>query len=340
MPSIHAVMISLVLFLLGCDGKPIEHAVHESLERVLNEKRASKETVPGHGRARLEFKAVFDVGPGSVWDADFSQAGDTLSIASEKSVTVWRVEPPTRISYNSDFVGAATGVENVDSESLVAIGKDGVLRRISVTSGKELLRKQVVFKNWGLDVALSPSRDLIATCGSDGVVKILELETFEFVQEISRQKSYVGTLLWSDRNIVIGGWESALRVYDDNALRVFDAAQGKVSALAYGMKGDVLLSGGQEDPTIVAWDTATWEVRSRVNNGSWVHGIVAHPSLPLVCSGDMHGRVRVWDWTSHGTLEYERCFGCSISCLQLSEDGRLLAIGLLDGRCELYEISW
>ena len=181
-----------------------------------------------------------------------------------------------------------------DGIRVVSTGWDGTVREVSLAPGKERLVRRTT-DPWGVSLALSDARGLVAAGGNEGTIDIWSAGQLEKVAS-------------------------------------FPGQAGPVADLAFSPEGDVLAGAGWNDRFIRLWSIPTGQFVSDYEGsslGNWSVALTGDGRRLAAAGRD--GKVRVWDYRS-GSLRNEIRAGDSESrYVTWSADDSYLVAGSADG---------
>ncbi|KAJ5589863.1 hypothetical protein N7450_003835 [Penicillium hetheringtonii] len=187
-------------------------------------------------------------------------------------------------------------------------------------------------------VQFSPDCSMIASGGSDAVIKVWDTLTGKLIYTFEGHLAGISTLAWSPD----GQWIASGS--DDKTIRFWNVKTGRahtkpfighhnyVYQIAFAPKGNILVSGSY-DEAVFMWDVRRARVmRSLPAHSDPVAGIdVVHDGTLIVsCAHD--GLVRVWDTHSGQclrTLVHED--NPPATCVKFSPNGKYILAWTLDG---------
>lgn len=136
-------------------------------------------------------------------------------------------------------------------------------------------------------VAFSPNGSLLASAGSDGTVKIWDLQTGKQLRSI----------------------------YGDSA---------PIASICISSDGRMLATAGL-GKQIRTWEVATGAKRHQISTQEGVTAIAFHPSRNMLVSGGENGTVRLWDMVSGKEEQVIKKYAGAVRSFVPCRDGRLLA---------------
>jgi WD40 repeat protein/serine/threonine protein kinase len=180
---------------------------------------------------------------------------------------------------------------------------------------------------WGL--ALSPDGQLLAAGGSDGIVKLWDIQTWEEVRSFQTPGKKVKRLAFGP-----GGRHLAAPCFDNGTVKIWDVATGTSSTLEHGDEcvGAVVFSPGgrwiasRGNESVKIWDTATGGLlRTLPGADDEAQSMALSPDGRCLAVGNGDRTIRLWDtagWTERRTLGPH---AAPVLGLAFSADGAQLA---------------
>jgi WD40 repeat protein/serine/threonine protein kinase len=147
-------------------------------------------------------------------------------------------------------------------------------------------------------------------------------------------KSLVAPGLDKPRNVT--RWDLATGQSKD----ILTGLRRAVQCLAFGLDGKVLAT-GEDDGTVIVWDTATWREQARLaGDADWVSRVEFSPDGRKLAVaypwGPSDGKIRIWDWANQTAPVTSKLIGAY--CVAFSPDGQKLA-AVAFGPVRLYEAA-
>ena len=209
--------------------------------------------------------------------------------------------------------GQVTGLLLLDDGLLLSAGSDGLLQVWSPSG--DSLAAGGLGRPHSLDInclAAAPDGRCFASGGADGVVRVFWLDGQKLVRN-----------------------------------REFSAGEHEVNAILFGQGGQTLLAAGF-DGIIREWDLTAEPIVCLRHSGGQTDELTSHSINALaispkgtILSGDDSGNLH--EWTAEGeSISLLRTVGVSnlpLSCLGVSPDGKLLAVGGFDNDIQVYDCS-
>jgi WD40 repeat protein len=217
---------------------------------------------------------------------------------------------------------------------------------------------------------VSPDGALLATCGNDNLVKLWNAADGTPVRALEGHACHVYNvafhpdgqhLVSGDLRGAVKQWSVAqgteVRALDASVLHRYDttfrADIGGVRSMAFNRDGSLLACAGITDvtnafagvgrPVVVLfnWQTGqrTQLLRPAVNFQGTAWGVAFHPSGFVACAGGGSGGA-LWFWRPDQAASFHALtLPTNARDLDLSPDGRRLAIAFFDGAVRIYDLA-
>jgi WD40 repeat protein len=279
--------------------------------------------------------------PSTVSTLAFNPAGNRLASGSLKNINLWAVESG-RVVYRLE--GHSSDIQSIayspDGTTLVA-GSLTTLALWDVVTGK--LVRVLEHGTDTSSVAYSPDGKLIASGGSQGVVKLWDPVSGKLIRPLSGHLSGVTSIAFSPDNktLASGSVDNSIRIWDrtkGNSVRTIKSAHySLIPALAYSPSGSVLAS-GSVDKTIKLWDPKNGRpIRTIQAHASEVRSIAFAPDGKTFASGSADKTAKLWDAASGDLIRSFEGHNYDVRAVAFSPDGAILATGSWDRTVGLWQ---
>lgn len=108
----------------------------------------------------------------------------------------------------------------------------------------------------------------------------------------------------------------------DSSVMTLNGHRGSVQAVAFHPDGSLLASGGFD---VMLWEVPTGKLRLRLNIKARCTSLAFDPTGDLLLIGTHEGIVHVWNTREYGPRGYHKLHDGSVTSIQFSPDGKLLA---------------
>ncbi|NBP80471.1 hypothetical protein EBU58_07075, partial [bacterium] len=186
-----------------------------------------------------------------------------------------------------------------DGGQLAAVAADQTVRLFDM-AGTTQLSERADHADWVQGVALSPDGSKLVTASRDATAKVVELSGGKLLTTFAGHREPVAVACWLDDELVASGGA-------DGVVRIWKAENGKEVRSIDGFTGSI------EGLCVVAGDR-------------------------LVIA-DSSGAVRLHAVADGKKLHTFQTGGRATTCLAVSTDSRLLAVGSLDGSITLFTLD-
>jgi WD40 repeat protein len=194
---------------------------------------------------------------------------------------------------------------------------------------------------WGL--AWSPRGRLLASAGSDGVVRIWETAIGTLVALLEPSAGQANAISWSPDGTTLasGHDDGTVRLWDTDGFQqhtVLNNQGGAIVAMAWSPNGRYIAAGG-EGNMIHLWDLSTKKKRAFIVKESEFifYTVTWSPDGSLLAAGGKDGIVRIWECATgreHAILEDHRLKEL------LGETGRDLSNKYIQLECSVFALTW
>ncbi|WP_315788213.1 WD40 repeat domain-containing protein [Fischerella sp. JS2] len=198
-----------------------------------------------------------------------------------------------------------------------------------------------------LSLATTPDGKILASGGLDGIrlwdlVKKRPLATLVHYNNISKI-----TISPDGQTLASGDTQGVVKLWDLNSgqfIRQFSAHTQVVSDLAFTPDGQTLVT-ASHDGTIKLWNAKTGDFASTltennsINHNNWINAIAINPNGRILASGGKQGVVQLWDLTTGKLLNTLEGHTDWVSAIAFSPNGQFFASGGYDKRILVWRME-
>ncbi|CAK7915322.1 COMPASS component Swd3p [[Candida] anglica] len=206
-------------------------------------------------------------------------------------------------------------------------------------------------------IRFSPDGRIIATCSSDGIVRIYDADTYKLQTELKGHTRGVSSIEFSpiDSNILVSCSDDlTIRLWSikkSKCIRILQKHTYHITTIKFSSKGNVLVS-GSADETITIWDITTGKpLKTLAAHSDPVSSISLTPDNSIIVSASYDGLMRLFDTesgqclktltynsSSHGTATASTndVVNFPISNVECSPNGKFILSSSLDGTLRLW----
>ena len=200
------------------------------------------------------------------------------------------------------------------------------------------LRTLIGHRDDVIRIAVTPDEEYIVSASWDHTIRIWHLSTGEPVRVIRHPSAACTAVTVSSdgQRILAGCTDGAIREWalsSGRMLRTVSGHRGWVLDVAVSSGDRFIVSGGL-DRTVRIWDSRTGRaIRVLTGAGDRMDNVVIHPDGRYIFSRSCDGTVQMWDLRTGRTVrmfkfrKHALQQPCGTSILDISPDGRFLAIG-------------
>ncbi len=185
-----------------------------------------------------------------------------------------------------------------------------------------------------------PDGSLVATGGTDGLIKFWQIPLSTPVQTISSPE-WIRCIAFSRDGALVasGGQNGGIRIWrlsDRVLLRTLTGHTSGVTAVDFSPDGSLLAS-SSFDGTVRLWRLSDGALlRTLTGHNNWVYGVAFSPDGQTLVSGGRDGTVRLWRVSDGAQLaRYDQETSSAVYSVAFSPDGETFAYGGSDGRVVL-----
>ncbi len=307
---------------LSPDGKRAATCGHDNTIRLWDVKTGKEEkTLDGH--------------TGIVNAAAFTKDGKALvSVSHDMTVRTWDVEAGAlgktienhhaeRI-YGLALADDAAAVTGSWDRTVKVAGLDGT------DEARTLQPKRYSPENtYPLSsVAVSPDGKLVAACGDERSVKILDAATGSLIRLLEGHEDAVGAVTFSPdgKTLASAGFDGTVILWDPSSGKITRKLTGHtnwVFCVAFSPNGKMLASGGY-DRSVRLWDVASGEpLATLTRHKGGVRAVAYHPRGGILASAGTDKSIRIWDLAKKEEVQAIKGHEDAVRALAYAPDGRL-----------------
>jgi len=253
----------------------------------------------------------------------FSPDGKTLASASnlavgDGNIKLWDVETGTlQQTLDKGLLNLRVSCVTFspDGNTLASGNIDATIKLWQLNSGK--LQNTLKGHGWDVNsVAFSRNGKILVSGGLDGAIKIWNWRTGELLHTLNRPSpsDIIGSLV---------SW--------------FDSSVGVIWSVAISPDGQIIASGGSEQP-IMLWNSDRGKlVRTLTEHSGKVYSVTFSPNGKLLASGGDDNTLRIWNYQTGELLQTLEHLS-PVYCVTFSPDGQTLVSGSVDSTIKVWRI--
>jgi eukaryotic-like serine/threonine-protein kinase len=235
---------------------------------------------------------------GGAWAVRFSHKGDRLATAGDDGlIKLWNPaesEPLKSFQHASAVRGLAF---SPDDRTLYAGDCSGALRAWPLSgdhASAEARQPGAIYS-----VAVSPDGEMLATAGTDKVVRLWNAKTLTPKLVLDGPAGPINGLAFdpAGKRLASVGWDKTVRVWDVGSgqlLKSWHGHESDIGSVSYSPDGTRLATGGF-DGAVKLWNAESGELLATyLGHNSAVQAVAFNPAGRLLASGGRDGAVRVW----------------------------------------------
>jgi len=261
-----------------------------------------------------------------------------------------KVKPTSGIKPLQTMRGHTKWVEGVvhlrDGRRIITSSYDGSLRIWNLESGVQ------IGNDWRDDgeesvwiIALSPNGKTIASGGSNGKVRLWDVETEKVVARWTGHTERTGSLCWSvdGERVVSGSRDGTIRVWDvesgDTVLGPIKTGHRVVFAVIYSPDTTKIATGGYREDALKIWDAKTGNLLSTIKLDCPVWSLAWTSDQKKIVTGSEEGSIRIFDTDTCQQIAILEGHKYTVRSLSLFQNDRFLASGSDDETARLWNLD-
>ncbi|MCG9127489.1 WD40 repeat domain-containing protein [Candidatus Poribacteria bacterium] len=243
------------------------------------------------------------------------------------------------------FSGHTQAIHSVayspDGKILATYSDDTTIRLWNPNSG-QLFRVIDTFHGAGLD--FSPDGSILASGGgNEKGINLWNPETGELLRVLNGNHTFIGNIAFSPIGDIFasGSRDGQIDIWNPKTGKLIRSWKaGNIDGLSYSADGSLLASGEYKDNSVNVWNVNTGALIHNFNGSG--HGIfdIAFSSEDFTLAAVGWGAIDIWDAnTGINKRSIKKDSGRILFCVDISQDGRILATGKDDGKISLWDMN-
>jgi predicted NACHT family NTPase len=219
---------------------------------------------------------------------------------------------------------------------------DASLRRVNFADANLTDSDFIKFFGTVFVVAFSPDGKLLATGGSDGVVRCWEVTSSRELLTCKGHSDLVRSIAFSSdgQTLASGSDDRTVKLWDcqsGECIQIWKGHSNLVCSVAFSPDGKTLAS-GSSDLTIKLWDCHSGEcVQTWQGHSGLVRSVVFSRDGKTLASGSDDQTIKLWDCHSGECLQTWQGHNNFVFSVAFSPDGKTLASGSRDQTIKLWD---
>lgn len=281
-----------------------------------------------------------------LWVAFSPDGRQIVSGSKDGTARLWDVASGQTLKFFDAGAGYVYGAAiSADGSTVITANEDGTLHSWDIASGLEYGTLNA-HSDLALAVDYSPRYSELeyyfASAGADGVVRMWDANVGEYRWETTGSELDIGDVDFDPvRHRIVtcneGGLIQVWDLFTSTARWSRDGHSTSITTCAFDRTGERIVT-ASKDGTVAVWKTGGIELISRFTghqqntdpNKNWVLGAVFDPTDDLVYSVSQGGVALVSRASTGelvGSLGTETAGGVPVNAVDVSPDGRLVAVG-------------
>jgi WD40 repeat protein len=296
----------------------------------------------------VTFQEIHTIANGSSsYNIAYSPDGTKLASGfNESSVVIWDVASGSALLTLDGHKNFITGVAFSPDGAILATGaSEEPIKLWDAASGQEL---RTLAESAGYPFVFSPDGSIIATVIGEKSIKLWDVASGEALRTIAGHTDYISGMAFSADGTRLASWSWS---YESNEkiIKLWDVTTGNeqstltgqgnyLNNVAFLPDGNTLVSSAEGEP-ITVWDIASGQVLRTFSDDTLGSNFVLSPdgqtALYYKYQGDA---IRLLDITSGEELAKLGWQTYIITSMDISPDGKIVAIGLDSGGIRLLDV--
>ena len=252
---------------------------------------------------RQEVVKSFQAHDGNVWNVKLHPTKDFVATAGDDAlVKLWDSKTFELIhTWKADNTVRGLAFSPTDERVLIAGDRGGTIHVYDIQSGEEI--KSHSHDGAILGVSFSHDGKLIASGGSDKIVRIFEAETFDQRQTLSGHPGPIYSVAFAQQGPLLAsvGFKEDILVWNAETgenVQTFQSDNGDNWGVAFCQSQRYLATSGQGG-TAQLWDvTAGSKITTLRGHSSAVHYVAIDSQNKRIATCSRDGSIRIWDISS------------------------------------------
>lgn len=291
---------------------------------------------------------------GQVRAVTYSRDGKYIATGGADSIArVWNAATGEKVhDLHDDEDGNHAGIEalvfNLDGSILFVGGdNDKIIYAWDMLTGQYSYKLNApgTIANTVNGLAVSPDGKLLASSGTDRLIRLWNIETKDIRMEIPGHVDWVYGLVFT------ASGSHLISASADRTIRIWDTAYGRSVAILTGPSDQVFgvaispdgryLASASGDTYVRLWDISpqgSYEVMT-LDHEDDVKDVLVSPDGKLIASAGLNGVINLWDASTGAIVRKLHGTPRSAEALSWSVDGRYLAAGYASGQSAIWDLT-